>query len=31
MLSNENALITQDVESLKTAADFKNKYFEKAK
>lgn len=31
MLSNENALITQDVESLKTVADFKNKYFEKAK
>ena len=30
-LSNENTLLKQEVESLKAAADFQNKWFEKAK
>ena len=30
-LSNENTLLNQEVESLKTSADFQNKWFEEAK
>ena len=30
-LSNENTLLKQEVESLKTGADFQNKWFEEAK
>ena len=30
-LSNENTLLKQEVESLKTGADFENKYFEEVK